>query len=188
MFGNVSLENLKTTTPQKQPIWDKHKALASYANKDFGFRTLSSDYRVMDNDNKFVFYKISCFYATAGFVEKYSSDNYTANVGAGLIYAKMLQVVINALNETGLSEHFALDSSTFKQEKGKNATRNFQIYIVPKFKNGIRSYIDTKADLFEPTVRQTAQQTQSNNNGWEAIAQPQTPATTSAPSISGWGS
>jgi len=167
MFANVNMSEVKTGLTQKQPVWEPHASLAKFENEDFGFRTLSHDFKVGG-----VSYKISCFYSKAGFFEKHATMDYTSNVGCGMLYGKMLSHCLDALRETGLGESFGLDSAPYKQDQGKNATRNISIYVVPKLSTGPRAFIESMAqDLVKPVQAQQTQAVQPNT-GW-ATLQPQ---------------
>ena len=132
MFDDVDMSQVKTgtTQKQKQPVWENHAAMAPYENDEFSFRTIGADFAVGG-----VSYKVSCFQMKAGYFERNS------NVEGILKFAQMINHIEKALTETGLSKDFGIDCSTFKQDQGK-ASRNLCIYIMPRLRNGIRSYID----------------------------------------------
>lgn len=184
MFANVNMSEVKSGLTQKQPVWEPHSQLSKFENEDFGFRTLSHDFKVGG-----VSYKISCFYSKAGFFEKHATMDYTSNVGCGMLYGKMLSHCLEALKSTGLSESFGLDSAPYKQDQGKNATRNISIYVVPKLPTGPRAFIEAMAqDLVKPVQTQQTQQavqTTQPNTSWGALAvQPQAQVANTTPT---WG-
>ena len=165
MFANVNMAQVKTGTTQKQPVWEAHSPLANLENDEFSFRTVSSDFKVGGID-----YKISCFQMKSGFYDR------NTNVEGAVKFAQMIQIVQEGLNNTGLSESFGLDCSTFKQDQGKNASRNLCIYVMPRLPNGVRSHLDAMTqDLVKPVQTQQTQTVQATqpNTGWSQLAQPQ---------------
>lgn len=165
MFANVNMAQVKTGTTQKQPVWEAHSPLANLENDEFSFRTVSSDFNVGGID-----YKISCFQMRSGFYDRNS------NVEGILKFAQMIQYVETALTETGLTESFGLDCSTFKQDQNKSASRNLCIYVMPRLPNGVRSHLDAMTqDLVKPVQTQQTQTVQATqpNTGWSQLAQPQ---------------
>ena len=177
MFANVNMTQVKTGTSQKQPVWEPHTPLATLENDEFSFRTVSSEFCVGGVD-----YKISCFQMRSGFYDRNS------NVQGAVKFAQMIQHIEQGLIDAGLQESFGLDCSTFKQDQGKNASRNLCIYVMPRLPNGVRSHIDAMTqDLVKP-VTQQSQQTQTvqatqPNTGWANLAQPQVAQNTTPP----WG-
>lgn len=175
LFANVNMANVKTGSTQKQPVWEPHAQLANLDNDEFSFRTVSSEFCVGG-----INYKVSCFQMRSGFYDR------NTNVEGAVKFAQMIQHVEQALNDTGLSQSFGLDCSTFKQDQGKNASRNLCIYVMPRLPNGVRSHLDAMTqDLVKPVQTKT-QQTQAvtqPNTGWSQLAQPQVAQNTTPP----WG-
>lgn len=134
MFDDVKMDQVKTGTTQKQPVWQHHMPLSDLQNEEFSFRTIGADFIIGG-----VPYKISCFQMRAGFFER------NTNVEGIMKFADMIEHVNTGLEENGLAESFGLDCSTFKQDQGKNAARNLCIYIMPRLSSGVRSYLDALA-------------------------------------------
>ena len=181
LFANINMSEVKTGATQKQPIWEPHAPLSSLENDEFSFRTISSDFNVGGVD-----YKVSCFQMRSGFYER------NTNVTGIVKFAQMLQLVEQGLVDTNLAESFGLDCSTFKQDQGKNASRNLCIYVMPLLPNGVRSYLDAltqdivKKETAKPaTVASPAKPA----TGWAGLNKPAT--TTAAPTTNAvnppWG-
>lgn len=177
LFANVNMANVKTGSTQKQPVWEPHAQLANLDNDEFSFRTVSSEFCVGG-----INYKVSCFQMRSGFYDR------NTNVEGAVKFAQMIQHVEQALNDTGLSQSFGLDCSTFKQDQGKNASRNLCIYVMPRLPNGVRSHLDAMTqDLVKPVQTQKTQavQTTQPNTSWGALAvQPQAQVANTTPT---WG-
>ena len=167
LFANINMSEVKTGATQKQPVWEPHAPLSSLENDEFSFRTIFSDFNVGG-----VPYKVSCFQMRSGFYER------NTNVTGIIKFAQMVDLVQKGLIDNGLSESFGLDCSTFKQDQGKNASRNLCIYVMPLLPNGVRTYIDALTqDLVkkEPTTKPAATKP---TTGWASLtpAKPATPA------------
>ena len=213
MEPEFSLQGLTPIQPKvsKAPteIWGPHTPLIPDPNhpslQDFRFRTINIDF-TYKTEGKNLDYKVSSFQMKSGFFKKYPGSQ------AMKVIHSMYDYLENELKNKNLQNTFGIDLHLFDQkfhstikERGVDVplftrcNRMVEFYIMPLVPMAQEDqtivYLPRLFSLAmskdKPKLKQAPKVT-PQNNGWELIAQPQaqpqpqTPATTSTPSISGW--